>query len=124
MATRSHVRHVVEGKSNIAVCVVEWSGLLAGDVGESLVVLPLADITVQVLGVPGGSTILFEGSCEYPVVTTRVQIRDGFTALAISFAASPGMAQIGDVPTSLRPRVVGGDGTTNWAAWLCAKGDL
>lgn len=95
-----------------------WSGLLNGDDGSPAAYQGAGDRTVQVTGTPGaGGTIIFEGSLDGG--TTWFSLRDP-SSTAISFTAAGGRAVLENVPL-IRPRVTGGDGTTNFTAYLCVR---
>ena len=99
-----------------------WTGLLNGDDGSPVRIPGAADMTVQAIQVAAGTgdTIILEGSCEDDADgATYFQMRDSGDNL-ISFTGSDGEA-VAPIATHIRPRVTGGDGTTNFTVILLAR---
>ena len=101
-----------------------WTSLLNGDDGVPVSIPGAADMTVQVLQVAAGvgDTIILEGSLEAGPPTNYFQMRDSGDNL-ISFTVSDGEA-IAPLTAFMRPRVTGGDGTTNWTMIVLARSTM
>jgi hypothetical protein len=113
MATRNHVRN---STSTTAGFVAQWSGLLLGDEGDALPFSQYTDRSVQVSGTFGGASLRFEGSNNGTdwAVLTDPQGND----LLITTAK---IEMVTEATLLTRPRVVGGDGTTNLSVHLLCK---
>ena len=119
MATRGFVRSNVSGR----VHRFTWLGLLNGDDGQLVSIPGAADMTFQVFGTFGaGGAIILEGSCEADPPSNFFQIRDGGDNV-ISFNAADG-EMTAAIAVFIRPRVTGGDGTTNLTAILLARSTM
>lgn len=100
---------------------VQWSGLLNGDTGEGvdLNLFGQGGCSLQISGTLGaGGAIQLEGSND-PVddpakVTNWNLLGSSITALGIQIYPN-------DLTRFVRPRVTGGDGTTNLTATLGAR---
>lgn len=116
MATRAFA---VTTKAH-GVLKVVWTGLLNGDDGTPFEVPWVSEKSVHVKGTPGGGTpgIVLEGSND-DVTPTYITLRDPASA-NLSFSAE-GLKQVLENPLLVRPRVTGGDGTTNWTCILICK---
>jgi hypothetical protein len=100
--------------------VLEWTGLLQGDDGDWRLLGHYNDKSLHVYGIPGGATVTFEGSNEdAPSASNAVGLTDP-TQTAISFTAK-GLRQVLENPLFVRPKVTGGDGTTNLTARLVLR---
>ena len=120
MATRGFVTSQASGRVHRFV----WTGLLNGDDGDFVTIPGAADMTGQVIVVAAGAgdTIIFEGSCEEGPPSNYFQLRDGGDNL-ISFTGSDGEMLVNMV-AFIRPRVTGGDSTTNFTAILLARSTM
>lgn len=97
--------------------IVTWTGLLNTDDGSPVELPSYADRSVQVSGTFGvGGTIVLEGSNNG---TNYVTLRDVLGS-DISLTAA-GIRTVLDLPRLIRPRVTGGDGTTNLAVTLLIR---
>lgn len=99
--------------------VGQWAGLLNTDTGAPLAVPLYADKSVQVEGTWGtGGALVFEGSIDGVTYYTLNDPQGN----ALTFAT--GTVRIEAVLencTFIRPRVTGGDGTTNLSAKIIAR---
>jgi len=99
------------------VRVRRWSGMVNGDVGESIVLTRFNDRTVQIGGTFGvGGTVTFTGSNDGSQWDT---MRDVFN-VAIG-ATSAKLITLTEVPVYIRPEVTG-DGTTSITVTIAAVG--
>lgn len=98
------------------VISANWSGLLQGDDGGYVQWLQYADRSVQVYGTFGGATVEIEGSND---ATNWVGLTDPQgNALSISAAK---IEQIMEACLYIRPRISGGNGTTNLGVCLVGR---
>jgi hypothetical protein len=115
MATRPAVTTFpFETSSDVAVTT--WDGLLADDDGESVRLAVYSDRSIQVTGTFGGASVTIGGSNDgvtYHALTST----DG-TPLTLTAGA---LKQIVELPIFIKPRVFGGDGTTNLKAILSGR---
>jgi len=119
MAVRTVAKSPGSGKVHRFV----WTGLLNGNSGTPISIPGAADMTVQAIQVAAGvgDTVILEGSLE-ETPATYFQMRDGGDNL-ISFTGSDGGA-VSPVVLHVRPRVTGGDGTTNFTIILLARSTM
>lgn len=100
-------------------CVIAtWSGLHIGDDGQPVELANFADRTVQVFGDFGvGGSVRIEGSIDganwSPLTDPQGNIMD---------IATPKLEAVAEVVRYIRPRVTGGDGTTNITVVMLLKG--
>jgi hypothetical protein len=88
---------------------ITWPGLTAGQVGQPFPRGTFVDRSMQVEGTFGaGGSVVIEGSNDGANFHT---LHDPFSNL-LSLAAS-GIPQITEICAFIRPRVVGGDGSTS-----------
>jgi len=116
MATRESSVELVEGFKDEAR-VITWAGLLNGDDGAPVEIVGYADRSIQFSGTFGaGGTIQVEGSNNGTAwhILTNPQGDD-------IQETSGALQAIMELPRFIRPRVSGGDGTTNLQAILLAK---
>ena len=94
--------------------LIIWTGLLLGDDGEPFAASHFVEANVQVVGTFAGATLLLEGAnlLARPAVAADYSLlgNPGQAPLRI-FEAS--LNRIEQGPMWIRPRVDGGDGTTN-----------
>jgi hypothetical protein len=93
-----------------------WT-LAQNDDGQPHRFASYSDRSVHVSGVFGGASVVFEGSNDGGA--TWVTLSDPQGA-ALTFTAV-GLKQVDQISLLARPRVTGGDGTTNLQVNLCAK---
>lgn len=98
------------------VAITTWSPLLASDEGDPVRLAVYSDRSVQVSGTFGGASVTIGGS------------NDGETYHALSDTSgnpltltSGALKQIVELPIFLKPRVFGGDGTTNLKVVLSGR---
>jgi hypothetical protein len=96
--------------------VVQWIGLLQGDEGEPTIMPASVDRSIQFAGTFGGATVVCEGSNDG---ITYATLNDPL-GQPISLTAA-GIMQVLELSLYIRPRVVGGDGTTSVSASLLLK---
>lgn len=107
MATRPGVT-TYPLETSLDVAVTTWAGLLSNDDGEPLRLAVYSDRTVQVSGSFGGASVTIGGS------------NDGETYYALTDTSgnpltltSGALRQVVELPVFIKPRVFGGDGTTD-----------
>jgi len=87
--------------------IATWSGLATGDVGAPIDYVGHADRTVQVVGAFGGASVSLEGSLNgshwSPLTDAQGNV--------ISFTAA-GIEAVTEMVLYIRPKVVGGAGTS------------
>ena len=101
--------------------VVEWAGLLQNDDGEWKLLGHYNDKSLHVYGTfAGGAAVTLEGSNEdAPSDPNAVGLTDP-TQTPISFTAK-GLRQVLENPLRVRPKVTGGDGTTDLTVRLVLR---
>jgi hypothetical protein len=107
MATRSSVT-TFPFETSLDVAVTTWTGLLSDDDGAPVRLAVYSDRSVQVTGNFGGASVTIGGS------------NDGETYHALSdLSGEPltltagALKQVVELPVFIKPRVFGGDGSTN-----------
>jgi hypothetical protein len=103
-------------ETSLDVAVTTWSGLAAADDGESVRLAVYSDRSIQVLGTFGGASITIGGSNDG--VTFHALTDTSGTALTLTADC---LKQIVELPVFLKPRVFGGDGTTNLTVVLAGR---
>lgn len=113
MATRNHARSAT---GNTGAFVANWTGLLAGDDGDGMPFAQYTDKSAQVIGTFGGATVRIEGSNNGTdwAVLTDPQGND----LLITSAK---IERVTEATVHVRPRIIGGDGTTNLSVLMLCK---
>lgn len=97
--------------------VITWSGLLNGDFGTPVGFMGSGDKSVQFSGTFGvGGTIVLEGTLDGTNYHTLSDLQT--TAISKTAAALEGIAE---AVLAIRPRVTGGDGSTNLVATLLVR---
>lgn len=103
-------------ETSLDVAVTTWAGLSADDDGEPVRLAVYSDRSIQVSGVFGGASVTIGGS------------NDGETYHALTDTAGEpltltagALKQIVELPVFLKPRVFGGDGTTNLKVVLSGR---
>jgi hypothetical protein len=96
--------------------VVSWLPLASGDEGSAARFSQYTDKSVQVSGIFGGATLRFEGSNDG---TTYFPLTDP-QGNALDFTSAK-LKAVTEATLWVRPRVVGGDGTTNLAVSVLMK---
>lgn len=103
-------------ETSLEVAVTTWSPLLASDDGAPVRLAVYSDRSVQVSGTFGGASVTIGGS------------NDGETYHALSDTSgnpltltSGALRQIVELPIFIKPRVFGGDGTTNLKVVLSGR---
>ena len=102
--------------------VLQWSGLLNGDVGNAIQVSDFGDKTVQFRGTFGvGGTIVLQGS-NHPTTPAVWETLTDPQGNIISKTASA-LECVIENPVWIRPSVTAGDGTTDLICEInCLKG--
>lgn len=108
MATQPSAR--VPQQLDPFVTAFEWTGLLANDDGAWVMLGAYSDKSIHLYGTLGGATVNIQGSNE-DTPANAVNLTDP-TQTLIAFTA-PGLKQVLENPLFIRPKVTGGDGTTN-----------
>jgi hypothetical protein len=121
MATRAATRVDLPGREGDKVALYKWAGLLNTDVGSAVEINAFADKFFQIVGTAGaGLSVVPEGDVtEAGDQWCPLSKADG---TAMSLSATPSGAQILEHPLKFRPRVAGGDGSTNVTAYLYVVG--
>jgi len=98
------------------LAVTRWEGLLADDDGAPERLAVYSDRSVQVVGTWGGASLTFGGS------------NDGVNYVALTDTSgqpltltSNALKQIVELPIFIKPRVFGGDGTTNLTCIMAGR---
>jgi hypothetical protein len=115
MATRPSVT-TFPFETSLDVAVTTWAGLLSGDDGEAVRLAVYSDRSIQVSGEFGGASVTIGGSNDgetYHALTDTSGEPLTLTAGALK--------QIVELPVFLKPRVFGGDGTTNLKVVLSGR---
>ncbi len=115
MATRNHTRPATGITSTI---VAAWTGLQQGDDGDAMPFAQYTDKSVQVSGVLGGAAVVIEGSNNGGSTWATLTDPQG-NDLSISTAK---IEMVTEATLMVRPRIVGGDGTTNVSVHMLCKG--
>ncbi|WP_374312437.1 hypothetical protein [Dongia sp.] len=101
---------------NQRVAITTWPALLASETGEPVEAAQFADRSVQISGSFGGASVIVEGSNDgvsyFPLTDPQGN--------SLTFTASK-LEAVTELTRWLRPRVSGGDGTTEIAFVLLAK---
>lgn len=101
------------------VKLVEWTGLLNGDVGEYVSLPEYGDLTVTFGGTFGaGGTIKLRGN-NGETFTTNPDCTDP-QGNAIS-KTGDGMELVAETPLRIRPEATAGDGSTNLTCRILAR---
>lgn len=115
MATRSPVISF-PFETSLDVAVTTWDGLQADDDGEAVRLAVYSDRSVQVAGTFGGASVTIGGS------------NDGVTFYALSDTngdpltlTAGALKQVVELPVFIKPRVFGGDGTTDLRVVLAGR---
>lgn len=103
--------------NNRTIRAERWASMAQNDEGADLPFAVYSDRSVQVAGVFGGATVVFEGSNDGG--STWATLSDPW-GNPLSFTAA-GLKQITSITLLARPRVAGGDGTTDINVSLCGK---
>lgn len=107
MATRPSVT-TFPFETSLDVAVTTWAGMSANDDGEPVRLAVYSDRSIQVSGVFGGASVTIGGSNDgetYHALTDTQGDPLTLTAGALK--------QIIELPVFIKPRVFGGDGSTN-----------
>ena len=115
MATRPAVT-TFPFETSLDVAVTTWAGLFADDDGEPVRLAVYSDRSVQVVGEFGGASITIAGSNDgvhYHALTDTAGDPLTLTAGALK--------QIVELPVYLKPRVFGGDGSTDLKVVLSGR---
>ena len=103
-------------ETSLDVAVTTWSAMHANDDGESVRLAVYSDRSVQVAGNFGGATVTIGGSNDgvnYHALTDT-------SGEPLTFAAGA-LKAIVELPVFIKPRVFGGDGTTDLTVVLAGR---
>lgn len=101
---------------------VVWSNLGNGDDGAPVSFLVAGDKTVQVTGTPGvGGTLIFEGSLEETPTNYFPLTDHNGNAISFTLAAGSEGELVAENVAHIRPRVTGGDVSTDFEATMIAR---
>ena len=113
----STVLHTKTMSGNSRAFVASWEGLALGDVGEAIDFSQFSDKSVQVVGTFGsGGGISLEGSnngTDWAVLTDPQGNDLNITSSKIEMVT--------EATLKVRPRVIGGDGTTGLSVHILMK---
>lgn len=115
MATRSAVT-TFPFETSQDVAVTTWAGMLADDDGEPVRLAVYSDRSIQVAGTFGGASVTIGGSNDG--VTYHALHDTQGNAMTLTEGA---LQQIVELPVFLKPRVFGGDGTTQIKVILAGR---
>lgn len=121
MATRDgeYLRDVQLGHDSP---VIRWTGLLADDDGQWRLLEHYREKCLHVFGEFSGAILTFEGSNEDANVgepTSPIQLKDQ-TGNIIAFT-SPGISHVLENPRYVRPKITGGDGSTDLSLLMVCR---
>lgn len=104
----------------------QWAGLLLNDDGAWRLLAHYRHKCIHVFGVFGGAAVIFEGTNEDAALVTPthvVTLKDA-TQADLAFTVD-GMREVHENPLYVRPRLAGGDGTTDVTVLLvCRDGGM
>lgn len=103
-------------ETSLDVAVTTWANLLSGDDGEPVRLAVYSDRSIQLSGTFGGASVTIGGSNDG--ITYHALTDTSGTALSLTSAC---LKQIVELPVYLKPRVFGGDGTTNLTVVLAGR---
>lgn len=103
-------------ETSLDVAVTTWSALAQNDEGDPVRLAVYSDRSIQVSGTFGGASVTIGGSNDG--LTYHALTDTSGTALTLTSAC---LKQIVELPVFLKPRVFGGDGTTNLAVVLAGR---
>lgn len=103
-------------ETSLDVAVTTWDAMLAGDDGAPVRLAVYSDRSVQVAGTFGGASVTIGGSNDGVTYHALTDTQGNTLALA-----SAALKQIVELPIYLKPRVFGGDGTTNLKVILSGR---
>lgn len=103
-------------ETSLDVAVTTWASLLSGDDGEPVRLAVYSDRSIQLSGTFGGASVTIGGSNDG--ITYHALTDTSGTALTLTSAC---LKQIVELPVYLKPRVFGGDGTTNLTVVLAGR---
>ncbi len=103
-------------ESSLDVAVTTWSSLAQDDDGEPVRLAVYSDRSIQLIGTFGGASVTIGGSND-GINYHALSSTDG-DPLTLTAAA---LKQIVELPVFIKPRVFGGDGTTNLTVILAGR---
>jgi len=104
------------GTNTTVAHVAKWVGLAANDDGQAVACAQYTDKSVQVSGIFGGASLVFEGSnngIDWATLTDPQGNALSFTSAKIEL--------VSEATHYARPKVTGGDGTTNLSVYVLMK---
>lgn len=100
--------------------VIQWTGLLNGDDGAPIDLVPYADRSIQVTGTFGtGGNCRIEGSIDGTNYATLTDPQGNSLDVG-----STKIEAVTELVRFIRPRITAGDGTTSLVATLLVRGTL
>lgn len=115
MATRPAVT-TFPFETSLDVAVTTWAGLLADDDGEAVRLAVYSDRSVQVSGTFSGASVTIAGSNDG--ITYHALTDTSGAPLTLTAGA---LKQIVELPVFLKPRVFGGNGSTDLKVVLSGR---
>jgi hypothetical protein len=106
-------------ETSLDVAVTTWSPLAADDDGEPVRLAVYSDRSIQVVGTFGGASVTIGGSNDG--INYHALSDTSGAALTLTSAA---LKQIVELPIFIKPRVFGGNGTTDLKVVLSGRRSL
>lgn len=103
-------------ESSQDVAVTTWGAMLAGDDGGPVRLAVYSDRAIQIAGTFGGASVTIGGSNDGETFHALTDTQG--EPLTLTAGA---LKQIVELPVFLKPRVFGGDGTTNLKVVLSGR---
>lgn len=103
-------------ETSLDVAVTTWTPMAANDDGQPVRLAVYSDRSIQVTGTFGGASLTIGGSNDG--VTYHALTDTQGNALTLTTGA---LKQVVELPIYLKPRVFGGDGTTNLSVVLSGR---
>lgn len=104
--------------------VIRWDGLASDDDGQWRLLGHFRHKTIHIYGtLTAGAQVLFEGTNEladFVTPTNQVTLKDS-TQQEIIISAAPAIREVHENPLYVRPRVIGGDGSTEITVVLVCR---
>jgi len=103
-------------ETSVDVAVTTWASMQADDDGEPVRLAVFSDRSIQVAGTFGGASVTIGGSNDG--VTYHALSDPKGDALTLTAAA---LHQIVELPIWIKPRIFGGDGTTDLTVIMAGR---
>lgn len=103
-------------ETSLDVAVTTWAPMAQNDDGEAVRLAVYSDRSIQVAGTFGGASVTIGGSNDGETYHALTDTQGNALTLT-----SGSLKQIVELPIYLKPRVFGGDGTTNLKVILSGR---